>query len=203
MQLRQASTIVNRVITISIAALLLLIFAAASFSQHSSNTPLPNKIRGYKVHDEILKFELPEASGSDAKRFLAKIDDPVLGDVSVSGLTFTINAEITSLEQSGTVNLISFKDFEIDGIPVSIDDLTEKFAFEKNEAAKLPKPAKIKLSSVGVVRTAWKELNESKKKWLITGRIFVFGKFRRFGFSFKRVVPVDVKIEIDNPLLDD
>lgn len=203
MPLPRVSIRVQHASKILAAAFLLLILAATSFPQHSSDIPLPKKIRGYKVHDEILKSDLPDTNGSEPKRFLAAIQDPVLEDVSVSGITFTINAEITSLEQSGTIDLISFNDFEIDGIPVSIDDLTEKFTFKKNEAAKLPKPAKVKLSSIGVIRSAWKELNDSKEKWLITGRIFVFGKFRRFGFSFKRVVPVDVKIEIDNPLLKD
>lgn len=183
-------------------SILILFFAALSFAQVPTTIPLPKKIRGYKVHNETIRITLPSNGDAKTERAVVELDDPELNDVSLSGVTFSLNAEITSLEQSGTIDILSFNDFLVNGIPVTIADLDENFTFRKNEAFRLPEQAKIKLSTTGVLRAAWKELREQKKKWLITGRIFIFGKFRRYGFSFKRVVPVDVRIEIDNPLLD-
>jgi hypothetical protein len=50
------------------------------------------------------------------------------------------------------------------------------------------------------LRGAVRELKDSKEEWSVTGRVFVFGKFKKFGFNFKRVVPVEINIKIKNPL---
>ncbi len=200
MQLRPAKANVRSVNKILFAVLVLIILSGSSFAQDASNVPLPKKIRGYKVHNEIIKINLPDSRYAKEKRAIVELDDPVLKDVSLSGVVFSLGAEITSLEQSGSIDRISFYDLKVNGIPVSINDLEEHFEFKKDVPFRIPKPAEIELSSVGIVQAAWKETREKKEKWLITGRIFVFGKFRRYGFNFKRVVPVDVSIEIDNPL---
>ena len=51
-----------------------------------------------------------------------------------------------------------------------------------------------------MARAARRELIESKKEWQVTGTVFIFGKFKKFGFGFKRVVPVKINLKIDNPL---
>jgi hypothetical protein len=45
-----------------------------------------------------------------------------------------------------------------------------------------------------------REMRDSKKEWTITGRVFVFGKFRKFGFEHKRVVPIDIHLTVANPI---
>jgi hypothetical protein len=192
---------VRSITKIFLAALILIAFAFTLFAQDANDTPLPKKIRGYKVHNEIIKINLPDEREAKEKRALVELDDPVLKDVSFSGIVFSIDAEITSLEQSGSIDRVSFYDFKVNGIPVSIKDLDEDISFKKDESFRLPKSAEVELSTAGIVQAAWKETREKKEKWLITGRIFVFGKFRRYGFNFKRAVPVDVSIEIDNPLI--
>ena len=66
----------------------------------------------------------------------------------------------------------------------------------------MPKPARIFLGTGQIVKAAWKEIAETKKEWTITGRVFVFGKFKKLGFSFKRVIPVDINLTIKNPLIE-
>jgi hypothetical protein len=36
--------------------------------------------------------------------------------------------------------------------------------------------------------------------WPVTGRVYVFGRFKKFLFSFKRVVPVELSLTLPNPL---
>ena len=43
----------------------------------------------------------------------------------------------------------------------------------------------------------------SKETWPVTGRVYVFGKFKKGPFSFKRVVPVELDLQMRNPLRSD
>ena len=44
------------------------------------------------------------------------------------------------------------------------------------------------------------EWNKPKDVWPVTGRVYVFGHFKKFLFKFKRVVPVELNISFKNPL---
>ena len=46
------------------------------------------------------------------------------------------------------------------------------------------------------------EWRESKETWPVTGRVYVFGHFKKFLFKFKRVVPVELNLSLPNPLKD-
>jgi hypothetical protein len=45
------------------------------------------------------------------------------------------------------------------------------------------------------------EWNDAKALWPVTGRVYVFGQFKKFIFKFKRVVPVELSLSLPNPLL--
>ena len=129
------------------------------------------------------------------------IGDPSVSDISLTGLTLEVPAEIIASGQSGRVDFLTFQNFRVNGLTVQVEEYTESFEFKKEQILELPAPAKIYLRADRILRGAWKEMNESKDEWTITGRIFVFGKFRKMGMSFKRVVPVDISIKIKNPLI--
>lgn len=172
--------------------------ACGAFSQ-----TLPKQIRGYKVHraNILLKTSLnvlKDAEGSDTA---VRLGYPDLADVGLTGLTFEISAEIDPLEQSGRVDFLLFHDFRINGLDVDIEEYRESFSFRKNQPVALPKPAKVFIGTGSALRAGWKELAEKKDEWTVTGRVFVFGRFRKMGFDFKRVIPVDVNLRIKNPLL--
>ena len=165
---------------------------------------LPKEIRGYKVHKTgiSVKTSADKAPAGKGPEAFVKIGEPGIADVSLTGVTFEIPAEITSFDQSGSVDFLTFHNFKIDGLPVEVEEYRSPFSFRKNERVVLPKPVRLFLGTGQVVKAAWKELAETKKVWTITGRVFVFGKFKKFGFNFKRVIPVDINIKIDNPLLE-
>lgn len=95
-----------------------------------------------------------------------------------------------------------FRDFRINGVTVEVAELNEPFTIRKRGKTALPAPASVFISTPRLISSAWKEITDSKKDWSVTGRVFVFGKFRRFGFNFKRVVPVDVRLTVKNPLAE-
>lgn len=193
----QNSSFINRFLFRIFTLFILLAASAALFGQD-----LPDKIQGYKVHPTIVSVENSELSISRKTNNEASISigDPELVDVSLSGVTLSVSAAITALSQSGKVDFLTFHDFRVNGIPVEIEKYDESFSFKKNEPVNLPKPATLFLPSGGILNAVWKEVKGSKEVWTVTGRIFAFGKFRKMGFSFKRVVPIDLKLTVKNPL---
>jgi hypothetical protein len=163
---------------------------------------LPDEIRGYKVHNE--KFSVTNNADRQTQKskseVFARLNEPELVDTSLSGLTFEVSGEIDSLDYKGKVDFLSFKDFKVNGLAVEIEEYTNSFEFKKNQPIALPKPVKIFLSSRQALRGALGEITGSKEEWTVTGTVFVFGRFKKWGFTAKRVVPVKVNVKIKNPL---
>ncbi len=177
---------------------LISLFAFGIFAQQD----LPDEIRGYKVHSE--KFSVTNNADRRTQKnkseVFARLTDPELIDTSLSGLTFEISGEIDSLDHKGKVDFLTFKDFKVNGLDVEIEEYTTSFEFRKNQPVALPKPVRIFLSSRQALRGALGEMRDSKEEWTVTGTVFVFGRFKKWGFSAKRVVPVAVNVKIKNPL---
>jgi len=177
---------------------LLFLIATLVFSVFPQN--LPNEIHGYKVYRDTVTVSTDAKAAESGLDAFVKIGEPDLIHVDISGVTFELSGEFRSLAQSGKVDFLSFKDFRVNGVSVEIEEYKHKFDFRKGETIILPKPARILLPTTGIIQTAWKEMRESQKLWTVTGRVFVFGRFRRYGFLHKRVVPVDIDIKISNPM---
>lgn len=186
---------------LSLATLALLLFAGLLQAQQD----LPDEIRGYKVAKADIKIKgaNEKRDEKDKSEAYVKVNDPQLVNTSLSGVTFEIMPELDSLEQSGKVDFLTFQDFKVNGMPVEIKEYTEPFEFKKNDVIKLPKPITVFISSSQTLQGAVGELRNRKEEWDVTGRVFVFGKFKKWGFNFKRVVPVDVNIKIKNPVQKD
>ena len=163
---------------------------------------LPDKIRGYKVYKAKIevKTRIDETSETAENKAFVKIGDPEIADVSLSGITLELPAEIEQLEESGTVDFLTFHDFCVNGSKVEIEEYRESFEFKKNEKMVLPKPFRIFISTKETLRVGLEEWRNKQKEWQITGRIFVFGKFKKSIFTFKRVVPIDIDLMIENPV---
>ena len=159
---------------------------------------LPDKIRGYKVYRDKISLN-SVSSDADAS---VRIGDPKLADVSLTGITLSLPAEFTAKYQSGKVEMITFHDLRVNGVKVEPEAYDKKFEFKKAETVVIPHPVRVFIPISGVVSTAWQEMTGSKTQWKVTGRVFVFGKFRRYGLYHKRVVPIDIDLTIKNPLTD-
>jgi hypothetical protein len=175
--------------------LIILLFFLPAYAQD-----LPDEIRGYKVYQKNLKIKSDENQKDEDFDLEVKFGEPKLVDVGIFGVTFELFGEITSFKQSGKIDFLTFNDFRVNDIKVSIEEYQDSFELKKNKPVKLKKPVKIFVSfpqgAIGIV----KDWRESKEKWLVTGRIFVFGKFKKFGLKFKRAIPVEINLNIKNPL---
>lgn len=179
------------------SAIFVLLFSVSAFSQK-----LPNKIRGYKVYQTKISVKTDgektrEKNGAEA---IVKIGESELEDFSLTGITLEFSAEIEGIEQSGKIDFLTFENFKVNDLDVEIEEYKHSFEMKKNEKVSLPKPVKVFIRADKALRGAIKEWNDSKKAWNVTGRIFVFGKFKKFGMNFKRVVPIEINLRIENPL---
>jgi hypothetical protein len=163
---------------------------------------LPKEIRGYKVHQAKIsvKNQNKKSDVKDKSEAFVKIGEPELTDVSLTGITFELPAEIESPAQNGTIDFLTFHDFRVNGLKVDVEEYKESFEFKKNQSVVLPKPFKIFIGAGQTLRGAFKELKESKNEWTVTGRVFVFGRFKKSFLKFKRVIPVEINLNIKNPL---
>jgi hypothetical protein len=179
---------------------LTLIAAALTLALSVSAQGLPEKIRGYKVHDEVIRVTNNGAK-SDGKPAVV-VGSPAVSDVSLSGVTLAIAGEIEAAGHDGRVEMMTFRDFRVNGMAVKVAEFDTPFILKKRGKTTLPAPATVFLPTTNILNAAWKEITESKNDWTVTGRVFVFGRFKRFGFNFKRVIPIDVSLTIKNPFLE-
>jgi len=184
-------------VSATLATLFLLLFAVASNAQD-----LPDKIRGYKIHKvkvQVTTQADKNVAATDAAA-VVKIGEPRVIDIEISGVTFEADADLGTVSQSGRIDFLTFHDFRVNGVAVAIDEYIHSFDVKKGVAIKLPKPVRGFVSSLSIAKAAYKEFVESKPTWNLTGTVYVFGKFKKFGFKFKRVVPVKIELKVKNPL---
>ena len=171
------------------ALIFLVVIAAFGFSQ-----ALPSKIRGYKVYKKAVSVKT-----TDGPTGSLKISTPSVEDVSFSGVKVAVNIGVDGVPETGRVDFLTFHDFKINGIPVTINEYIEPFGFKKGQTVSLPKPLEINVGTVHLLDAARKGTDAFRGEWTVTGRVFVFGKFKKYGMQFRRVVPVDIDLRIKNP----
>lgn len=179
-----------------------LVFFVISFAEAQE---YPKEIRGYKVEKAKIKVKNDDGNNDskddkDESEAFVTLGEPTLANLGLTGITFDITARLSPLEQKGKVDFLSFRDFKVNGSSVTIEDYTESFSFEKNKPIDLPAPIKVFVGMGQTLMGGLGEVRDSKEEWEVTGTVFVFGKFKKFGFSFKRVVPVPINIKIKNPI---
>ncbi|HYY58636.1 MAG TPA: hypothetical protein VE842_14985 [Pyrinomonadaceae bacterium] len=209
-------------------ALVALAFAGVSFAggqpqQQQSSPPLvapatpartfPKEIRGYKVERarvEIKKSkdEKGRARSTDAATTTTTADpdaliqfgEPRIAQMTPLGITMEVPVTVAAVKQGGRVDFLTFEDMVVNGTPVTIEDYMLPFDLPNKRAVLLPAPVRVFISAPRALLGALGEWNDSKQEWPVTGRVYVFGRFKKFLFSFKRVVPVELSATLPNPL---
>ena len=191
----------------------LLTCAAATAQQPgvaASERTYPKEIRGYKVARAKVEIKKPKdsqsadadvrpASGSDADA-LVQIGEPQVVSITPLGITFEVPVTVAAVKQDGRVDFLTFEDMVVNGMRVSVEDYMHPFDLPNNRPTPLPVPVRVYLSTPRALLGALGEWSESKEAWPVTGRVYVFGRFKKFLFKFKRVVPIELNLSLPNPL---
>ena len=181
----------------------------SSATPGQSQTPAyPDKIRGYKVERTVVEVKKPShsnqangvASSDGDVDALIKLGDPQLARVTPLGITFEVPIVVSPVTQSGHVNFLVFEDMVVNGTAVEISEYRHEFELPNKQPLVLNEPLQFYVYLPRAMLAALGEWTDSKDTWTVTGRVYVFGKFKKSIFTFKRCVPVELTLTIRNPL---
>ena len=187
-----------------------------AFSQAPS---YPDEIRGYKVERAAVEMKRADAKSSRDKSRdnnsnnsggagnsnsavdqLITFSRPQLARVTPLGITFEVPVVVAPVKQKGRVDFLLFEDMKVNGHSVEIDEYQRAFDLPTRKALTLHDPLRFYIYLPVAALAAVDEWTNSAETWPVTGRVFVCGKFKKFLFSFKRCVPVELELAMRNPL---
>jgi hypothetical protein len=88
----------------------------------------------------------------------------------------------------------------VNGTPLQNDEYQRSFDLPNKEQLVLAEPLKFYIYLPCAVLAAIDEWSSSKEIWFVAGRVYLFGKFKKGIFSFKRCIPIELNFTIRNPL---
>jgi hypothetical protein len=196
--------------------LLVVVFAISASAQRSDESgksdALPKEVRGYKIHRVEVELKKPKESdkkksGKKAEQeydetepILIRLGEAQLVSASPLGVTFDVPVIIAAVKQQGDVDRLVFEDMIVNDTPVTLEDYVHPFKLPNKEPLNLAPSLRIFVSTPQAVLRTIDEFLDSKEVWKVTGRIYVCGHFKKYLFTFKRAVPVDVQTSINNPV---
>ena len=174
----------------------------------------PDNIRGYKVERTVIEIKKPENKNQASNGVTASSDSDVdqlitFGQPSIAhatplGMTFEVPVVVAPVKQSGKVDFLVFEDMEVNGHSVQIDEYKHSFGLPDKKSLTLRDPLRIYIYLPSAILAALGDWTDSKDSWPVTGRVYVFGRFKKkilgISTSFKRVVPVELNLTMRNPL---
>jgi hypothetical protein len=182
----------------------------------------PKEIRGYKVERTVVEIKKPEAKtqqpgnrrtgndgvdqGNSAANSDAYVDEliqlgtPQLTRVTPLGITFEVPIVVSPVKQNGRVDFLVFEDMVVNGTSVNIDEYHRAFDLPNKQPLTLREPLSFYIYLPSAMLAALGDWSDAKETWPGTGRVYVFGKFKKGPFSFNRVVPVELNLTMRNPL---
>jgi len=198
----------TRIFFLRVVVILITLIGCSAVSAQMPS--YPKEIRGYKVARatvEVKKTAKTTKEDSEDQstldldpEALIKFGDPEVARVTPLGISLEIPIVISPVKQKGHVDFLLFEDFLVNDTSVEIDEYHREFDLPNKRHLKLPEPLRFYVYLPRAVLVAIDEWNDSKPTWLITGRVYVFGKFKKSFLSFKRCIPIELKITIRNPL---
>lgn len=205
--------------TVALVLCVIFFLSTLSFAQQSNSrtssasdpTPearvYPKEIRGYKV--EVAKVEIKKRNAKGAEKSssderdadeLIQLGEPRVARVTPLGVTLEVPVTVAAVKQGGRVDFLTFEDMTVNGTPVTVSEYQHSFELPNDHPVTLPDPVSLYISTPRAMLGVLGEWNQPKDVWPVTGRLYVFGQFKKFLFKFKRVIPVELNLSFKNPL---
>jgi len=184
-------------------AMFLAAFFTCCLTTLAQQREYPKEMRGYK----FVRAEMEgKKAGTNATNEepdsepILRFGNAQLARVTPLGISFEIPMFVAPVKRKGHVDFMVFEEMLVNNNPVEIDEYHRGFDLPNKELLRLEEPLKFYVYLPSAVLGAIDEWNDSKKTWLITGRVYVFGKFKKSFLTFKRYVPIEINIAVPNPL---
>ena len=193
---------------------MLVLLIAAPSALFAQSSTYPKEIRGYKVERAAVelkdnKHPKPKSSGdssskqqtpNDQSGQLIQFGDPRVASVTPLGIGLEIPVVVSPVKQKGRVDFLVFEKMKVNGTSVEIDEYHRAFDLPNKKPLTLKEPLRFYVYLPNAILAAIDELSSSVKEWPITGVVYVFGRFNKSIFRFKRVIPIEIKLTTPNPL---
>src|ERR1700682_5963511 len=166
-------------------------------SRQSSERVYPKEIRGYKLERVAIE---PKQRSYDTNSEVLTFGPASVINIAPLGVTLELPIVISPVKQKGRVDFLTFYDVTINGTNVEIDDYSESFELPTERALTLPRPLRIYVAMPRALIGAVLEWASPRPTWSVTGVVYVFGRFKKSVFKFKRVVPIELDLQIPNTL---
>jgi hypothetical protein len=184
---------------ISIALGLIILLTTAAGRSLAQTTNYPKEIRGYKVERAAVELKKDEDNKSETEQLLS-FGELQLVAITPLGISLAAPIVVSPVKQKGEVDFLVFEDIVVNGTSVQIDEYHRSFALPNKKNTTLQDPLRFFIYLPSAVLAALGEWSNSKDTWIMTGRIYVFGSFKKSLFGFKRCIPVDLNLTMRNPL---
>jgi hypothetical protein len=205
----------------------LLFFLLTAVCLNAQTRSYPKEIRGYKVERAAVEMKTANKTGTASTNDKSQNDSqgatntnqnpaqaasdsivdqlitfgrPELARVTPLGITFDVPIVVAPIKQGGHVQFLLFEDMTVNNHSVDIDEYHRAFDLPNQRPLTLREPLRFYISTPVAALAAVGEWSNSKETWPVTGRVYVCGKFKKFLFSFKRCVPVELDLAMHNPL---
>ena len=190
-----------------IIALVILACAVTSSAQtrnrQVAEREYPKEIRGYKLERRTVEPKRQNSKTADSDRDddeIIKFGEPSVVSITPLGVTLEIPIVVAPVKQKGQVDFLTFYDMTINGTRVEVDDYNESFDLPTEQALTLRRPITVFVAIPNALAGAVRDLASPQETWPVTGVVYVFGQFKKSLFKFKRVVPVELNLQMRNPL---
>lgn len=161
----------------------------------------PKEIRGYKVERAAVELKEPTKQRNEQQTSqLLEFGSPRVAGVTPLGITLEIPVVVSPVKQKGRVDFLVFEKMKVNGTSVEIDEYHRAFDLPNKKPMTLKEPLRFYVHLPNAILAAIGELQSSVKEWPITGVVYVFGRFNKSIFRFKRVIPVEINLTTPNPL---
>ena len=154
-------------------------------------------MRGYRVERAAVELK---KTGNSINETLVRFGDPQLARMTPLGITFELPLVISPVKQKGRVDFLVFEEMTVNHTPVEIDDYYRAFELPNTHPLRLREPLSIFINLPRALMATLDEWSMEKTTWTVSGRVYVFGRFRKSLFTFKRCIPVELKVSMPNPL---
>jgi hypothetical protein len=178
------------------AAILLILCGQPTFTQQRT---YPKELRGYKIERTTVEMKKARKGESNPDE-LIRFGEARFASITPLGISLAIPIVVAPVIQKGHVDFLLFEDMVVNGTSVQIDEYHRGFDLPNKKDLVLKEPLKFYVYLPSAVLAALDEWTNSKESWRVTGRVYVFGRYKKYLFTFKRSIPVELDLTIKNPL---
>ena len=169
----------------------------------ASQREYPKEIRGYKLERVTIEPKRQDkkgGNGSASNDEIITFGQARVVSVTPLGVTLEIPIVVAPVKQKGEVDFLSFYDMRINDTAVDVDDYNGSFELPNEHSLILGHPITIFIAMPSALVGAVRDWATPKETWPVTGVVYVFGQFKKWIFKGKRVVPVELDLQMQNPL---